>query len=53
MLPLKEFNEGRSKLNSLERKQELNKLSNLSEIKLVDYEIINFDNEQGQENSQK
>ena len=51
MLPLKEFNEGRSKLNSLERKQELNKLSKTfgSEIKLVDYEIINFDNEQGQE----
>ena len=51
MLPLKEFNEGRSKLNSLERKQELNKLSKTfgSELKLVDYEIINFDNEQGQE----
>ena len=51
MLPLKEFNEGRSKLNSLERKQELNKLSKTfgSEIKLVDYEIINFDNDQGQE----
>ena len=51
MLPLKEFNEGRSKLNSLERKQELNKLSKTfgSEIKLVDYEIINFDDEQGQE----
>ena len=51
MLPLKEFNGGRSKLNSLERKQELNKLSKTfgSEIKLVDYEIINFDNEQGQE----
>ena len=51
MLPLKEFNDGKSKLNSFERKQELNKLSMTfgSEIKLVDYEIINFDSEKGQE----
>ena len=50
MLPLKEFNEGKSMLNSIERKQELNKLSKTfrKEIKLVDYEIINFDDEQGQ-----
>ena len=50
MLPLKEFNLGKSKLNSLERKQELNKFSDSFEevIKLVDYEIINFDEEIGQ-----
>ncbi len=50
MLPLKEFNKGKSKLNSLARKEELNNLSNTFEdvIKLVDYEIINFDNESGQ-----
>jgi len=50
ILPLKEFNQGKSKLNSLARKEELNKLSNTFEdvIKLVDYEIINFDNESGQ-----
>ena len=51
ILTLKEFNEGKSKLNSFERKQELNKLSKTfaNEIKLVDYEIINFDDEKGQE----
>ena len=50
ILPLKEFNKGKSKLNSLARKEELNNLSNTFEdvIKLVDYEIINFDNENGQ-----
>ena len=50
ILSLKEFNEGKSKLNSYERKQELNKLSKTfaNEIKLVDYEIINFDDEEGQ-----
>ena len=50
MLPLKEFNKGKSKLNSLARKEELNNLSNTFDdvIKLVDYEIINFDNESGQ-----
>ena len=50
ILPLKEFNKGKSKLNSLARKEELNNLSNTFEdvIKLVDYEIINFDNESGQ-----
>ena len=49
-LPLKEFNNGKSKLNSIERKEELNKLSKTFDnvIKLVDYEIINFDNEDGQ-----
>ena len=51
MIPFKEFNEGKSKLNSFERKQELNKLSSTftSEIKLVDYEIINFDDKKGQD----
>tara|TARA_B100000575_G_scaffold40920_1_gene28513 strand:- start:496 stop:1782 length:1287 start_codon:yes stop_codon:yes gene_type:complete len=50
ILPLKEFNKGKSKLNTLARKEELNNLSNTFEdvIKLVDYEIINFDNENGQ-----
>ena len=50
ILPLKEFNKGKSKLNSLARKEELNNLSNTFEdvIKLVDYEIINFDNDSGQ-----
>ena len=51
ILTLKEFNEGKSKLNSFERKQELNKLSKTfaNEIKLVEYEIINFDGDEGQE----
>ena len=51
ILTLKEFNEGKSKLNSFERKQELKKLSKtfVNEIKLVEYEIINFDDEEGQE----
>ena len=50
ILPLKEFNNGKSKLNSIDRKKELNQLSKTFEdvIKLVDYEIINFDNENGQ-----
>jgi DNA ligase-1 len=50
LLPLKEFNNGKSKLNSIKRKEELNKLSKTFDkvIKLVDYEIINFDNEDGQ-----
>ena len=50
ILPLKEFNKGKSLLNSLARKEELNKLSKTFEdvIKLVDYEIINFDDESGQ-----
>ena len=50
LLPLKEFNNGKSKLNSIERKEELNKLSKTFDnvIKLVDYEIINFDNQDGQ-----
>ena len=51
LLPLKEFNEGKSNLNSIERKAELNKLAKTFDevIKLVDYEIINFDEEAGQE----
>jgi len=51
ILPLKEFNEGISKLSSIERKEELNKLSKSFEnaIKLVDYEVINFDEKNGQD----
>tara|TARA_B100001029_G_scaffold179314_1_gene188370 strand:- start:3370 stop:4656 length:1287 start_codon:yes stop_codon:yes gene_type:complete len=51
IIPLKEFNDGKSKLTSVERKKELNKLSNSFEdvIKLVSYEIINFDENDGQE----
>ena len=47
---MKEFNEGKSKLSSIERKEELNKLSKSFEnaIKLVDYEVINFDEKHGQ-----
>ena len=50
ILPLKEFNDGKSKLNSIERKEKLNELAQTFEdaIKLVDYEIINFDTEEGQ-----
>ena len=50
ILPLKEFNKGKSILNSLERKEVLNNLAKTFDdvIKLVDYEIINFDNESGQ-----
>ena len=51
ILPLTEFNEGKSKLSSIERKEELNKLSKSFEnaIKLVDYEVINFDEKNGQD----
>ena len=51
IIPLKEFNEGKSKLSSIERKEELNKLSKSFEnaIKLVDYEVINFDEKDGQD----
>ena len=51
MLPLNEFNKGKSNLNSIERKNELNKIAknfDVNVIKLVDYEIINFDNDNGQ-----
>jgi len=50
MLPLKEFNAGKSKLNSLDRRNELNNLSKDFDnvIKLVDFEIINFDSDEGQ-----
>ena len=50
ILPLKEFNKGKSILNSLDRKEVLNNLARTFDdvIKLVDYEIINFDNESGQ-----
>ena len=51
ILPLKEFNEGKSKLSSIQRKEELNKLSKTFDdaIKLVDYEVINFDEKNGQD----
>ena len=51
MLPLNEFNKGKSSLNSIERKNELNKIAknfDVNVIKLVDYEIVNFDNDKGQ-----
>ncbi len=50
ILPLKEFNNGKSKLTSINRKEQLNKLAQSFDnaIKLVDYEIINFDNDDGQ-----
>ena len=49
LLPLDEFNNGKSKLNTLERKKQLDKLSKSFEscIKLVDYVILNFDDESG------
>ena len=50
MLPLNEFNKGKSNLNSIERKNELNKIAknfDVNVIKLVDYEIVNFDNDIG------
>ena len=50
MLPLNEFNKGKSSLNSIERKNELNKIAknfDVNAIKLVDYEIVNFDNDIG------
>ena len=50
ILPLNEFNNGVSKLNSIERKEVLKKLDNnfKDSIKLVDYEVIDFDNPKGQ-----
>ena len=50
ILPLNEFNNGVSKLNSIERKEVLRKLDNnfKDSIKLVDYEVIDFDNPKGQ-----
>ena len=51
MLPLNEFNKGKSNLNSIERKNELNKIAknfDVNVIKLVNYEIVNFDNDIGQ-----
>ena len=49
LLPLDEFNNGKSMLNTLERKKQLNRLSESFEncIKLVDYVILNFDDESG------
>ena len=50
ILPLKEFNDGKSKLSSIERKEKLNELAQTfgEAIKLVNYEIINFNTEEGQ-----
>ena len=50
ILPLNEFNDGKSKLNTIERKKELSKFSKTFDdvIKLVDYEVINFDDKNGQ-----
>ena len=44
LLPLDEFNNGKSKLNTLERKKQLDKLSESFQscIKLVDYVILNL-----------
>ncbi len=49
LIPLSEFNNGKSQLNTIERKQQLDKLSKTFEscIKLVDYVILNFDDENG------
>ena len=49
MLPLKEFNNGKSIMNSIDRKKELAKLSKYFDnvIQLVDYEILNFDTDDG------
>ena len=51
MLPLKEFNNGKSIMNSIDRKKELAKLSKYFDnvIQLVDYEIINFDTDDGKD----
>lgn len=48
-LPLEEFNKGKSKLNSIQRKKELIKLADDfdDEIKIVNYEIIDFDTKDG------
>ena len=49
LIPLSEFNNGKSELNTIERKKQLDKLSKTFEscIKLVDYVILNFDDENG------
>jgi DNA ligase-1 len=50
ILPLHEFNKGKSSLNSLERKDMLDDVSKNFDscIKPVEYEILNFDTEDGQ-----
>ena len=49
-LPLNEFNQGKSKLKNFERKNFLDDMSEQFKkcIRLVDYETINFDTEDGQ-----
>ena len=51
ILPLDEFNEGKSKLTTIERKRHLEKYNKKfpSCIKIVDYEIVNFDEKDGEE----
>ena len=51
ILPLSEFNKGKSKLNSMERKDFLNDIAKSFDscIKPVDYIILDFDTEAGQE----
>jgi DNA ligase-1 len=55
ILPLKEFNDGKSKLTTLERKHHLDKFSKKfpSCIKIVDYIVVDFDEEQGEETYSK
>ena len=50
ILPLDEFNKGKSKLNSLERKDSLNDISKNFDscIKPVEYAILDFDTKDGQ-----
>tara|TARA_Y100000389_G_scaffold42977_1_gene37613 strand:- start:2507 stop:3412 length:906 start_codon:yes stop_codon:yes gene_type:complete len=50
MLPLDEFNNGKSKLNSIQRKELLNDVSKNFDscIKPVEYVILDFDKEDGQ-----
>ena len=51
ILPLSEFNKGKSKLNSMERKDYLNDIAKSFDscIKPVDYIVLDFDTEAGQE----
>ena len=51
ILPLKEFNDGKSKLTTLERKYHLENFAPKfpSCIKIVDYKVVDFDKEQGEE----
>ena len=50
ILPLNEFNNGKSKLTTIERKKDLEKFSKKfpSSIKVVDYTVVNLDEDSGQ-----